>query len=149
MPRSPIRESRQECCSQCTDSLSPRHARPLGAPWGMLLFGTVARTVGLLPLAWRPRMRAATRLFGGGAVMLVWWAAVAGAQAAQSRATTEVGTGVGVTILSRSGFNSITHIGAPGGAGPVAPLLPAPVRQLLRDAIGHGRAAALVLLDVE
>src|SRR5690242_8706668 len=72
-------------------------------------------------LAWRPRMRAATRLFGGGAVMLVWCAAVAGAQAAQSRATTEVGTGVGVTILSRSGFNSITHIGAPGGAGPVAP----------------------------
>jgi hypothetical protein len=69
-------------------------------------------------------MRAATRLFGGGSVMLVWWAAVAGAQAAQSRATTEVGTGVGVTILSRSGFNSITHIGAPGGAGPVAPFSP-------------------------
>src|SRR5690348_9210816 len=36
-----------------------------------------------------------------------------------------------------------------GGCGTRGAVLPAPVRQLLRDAIGHGRAAALVLLDVE
>ena len=69
-------------------------------------------------------MRAGTRPLVGGAVMLVWWAGVAGAQAAKSRTTTEIGTGVGVTILSQSGLNSITHIGAPGGAGPIAPFSP-------------------------
>ncbi len=44
--------------------------------------------------------------------------------AAQEKPTAEVGTSVGVTILTQSGQSSITHVGVPAGAGPIAPFSP-------------------------
>lgn len=43
---------------------------------------------------------------------------------AQGRPSAEVGTSLGVTILTQSGANNVTHVGIPGGAGPLATLSP-------------------------
>lgn len=69
-------------------------------------------------------MRAATRLLSGGAVVLVCGASAAGAQGARTRTNAEVGTAVGVTILSVSGGGgSLTHVGAPGDGIQASPTL--------------------------
>src|SRR5438876_7513099 len=58
-------------------------------------------------------MRAASRLLSAGVGMLVCGVGAAGAQGAKTN--TEVGTSVGVTILSVSGGGgSVTHVGIPG-----------------------------------
>src|SRR5438094_138296 len=57
-------------------------------------------------------MRAASRLVTAGVAMLVCGVGAAGAQGAKTN--TEVGTSVGVTILSVSGGGgSVTHVGIP------------------------------------
>lgn len=43
---------------------------------------------------------------------------------AKEKANGEVGTSLGVTILTQTGANSLTHIGLPGNAGPLATLSP-------------------------
>ena len=44
--------------------------------------------------------------------------------AAQGKPSAEVGTSLGVTILTQSGANSVTHVGIPASAGPAATLSP-------------------------
>ena len=65
-------------------------------------------------------MRPVTRCFVALLVLLL----VAGPVAAQARPKAEVGTMVGVTILKVSGFDSQTHIGVPGGVGPLSTFSP-------------------------
>src|SRR5437667_11617979 len=67
-------------------------------------------------------MRAASRLVSVGVAMLVCGVGAAGAQGAKTN--TEVGTSVGVTILSVSGGGgSITHVGIPGDGLQASPTI--------------------------
>jgi hypothetical protein len=43
---------------------------------------------------------------------------------AQGKPSAEVGTSLGVTILSQSGADNVTHVGLPGGAGPLSTFSP-------------------------
>src|SRR2546426_4246993 len=67
-------------------------------------------------------MRAVMPYFATVGVLLLAGRSTLAAQA--PRTTAEIGTSVGVTILSQSGFNTQTHIGVPGGVGPISVFSP-------------------------
>jgi outer membrane protein with beta-barrel domain len=69
-------------------------------------------------------MRAATRCFASVAVLVFSGPGAVAAQAAQAKPTAEIGTSVGVTIVSQTGTPTDTHIGIPGGVGPLSTFSP-------------------------
>ena len=66
-------------------------------------------------------MRAIRRFLTSGTVALLLASAVAAQGKLSPKPSAEVGTMLGVTIVSQSGFSTSTHVGVPGGIGP-APL---------------------------
>jgi len=67
-------------------------------------------------------MRAVMPYFATVGVLLLAGRSTLAAQVPKT--TAEIGTSVGVTILSQSGFNTQTHIGVPGGVGPISVFSP-------------------------
>ncbi len=77
-------------------------------------------------------MRAIRRFLTSGTVALLLASAVAAQGKLSPKPSAEVGTMLGVTIVSQSGFSTSTHVGVPGGIGPAPLFLPDAVCHLFR-----------------
>jgi hypothetical protein len=66
----------------------------------------------------------ATHYFAGVAVLAFSATGGLGAQTAEATHKDEIGLSAGVTIVSQSGFPTVTSLAVPGSAGPLSPFTP-------------------------